>query len=201
VLERDSWATALIGAIASNVCGGNESSQFRLTIDGQSTVLPFAVGGPLQPEQCDPSNIVAPVPGALEAQPFEPVQANTDLYNPLDDLDITLDAPPTVRAGEILHYDVVVTATSGRSNPGKPAASVGLSDSCPVYTESLSSASGEYLLNCSSDEGLFIAPGESVRFHIELSIPAAAPAGPATLTWTPVEPTGAPVTASVTITT
>ncbi|HEX2783401.1 MAG TPA: DUF4232 domain-containing protein, partial [Ilumatobacteraceae bacterium] len=201
VLEHDSWATALIGAIASNVCGGNESSQFRLTIDGKSAVTPFAVGGPLQPEQCDPSNVQPPVAGALEAQSFEPVQANTDLPNPLDNLDVTLDAPTTVTAGAILRYDVVVTAKSGPSNGGKEATAVVLSDSCPVYTESLSSATGEFLLNCNSDEGMFIAPGESVRFHIELSIPAAAPAGPATLTWTPVEPTGAPVTASLTITT
>jgi hypothetical protein len=202
VLERDSWATALIGAIASNVCGGNESSQFRLTIDGKSTVLPFAVGGPLQPEQCDPSNVQTPVAGALEAQPFEPVQANTDLPNPFDDLDVTLDTPSTVKAGDVLHYDVVLTAKSGTSNPGKPATPVPvmLSESCPVYTESLSSASGEYLLNCNSDEGMLIAPGESVRFHIELEIPASAAPGPATLTWTPVEPTGTPVTASVTIT-
>ncbi len=191
VLEHDSWATALIGAIASNVCGGNESSQFRLTIDGKSTVVALAVGGPLQPQQCDPSNVQVPVAGALEAQPFEPVQANTDLPNPLDNLDFALDTPSTVKAGDILHYDVIVTAKSGP---------VVLIDACPIYTESLGAATGEFLLNCNSDEGTLITTGESVRFHIELAIPADASTGPATLTWTPVEPTGAPVTASVTIT-
>jgi Protein of unknown function (DUF4232) len=200
VLERDSWATALLGAIASNVCGGNESSQFRLTIDGKSTIAPFAVGGPLQPEQCSPSNTETPVAGALEAQPYAPVQESTDLPNPFDNLDVTLDVPTTVHPGDVLRYDVVMTAKSGPSNGDKPAISVVLSDDCPIYRESLVASIGEFLLSCNGSDGILIAPGESVRFHIELLIPADAALGPATLTWTPVEPTAAPVTASITIT-
>ena len=106
-----------------------------------------------------------------------------------------------MKAGDVLHYDVVVTAKSVPSNGARRRRRSCCPRAVPIYTETLGSATGEFLLNCNGDEGIVIAPGETVRFHIELTIPADAPAGPATLTWTPVEPTGTPVTASVTITT
>ncbi|MEA3183671.1 MAG: hypothetical protein QOJ74_148 [Ilumatobacteraceae bacterium] len=193
VLEKDSWATSLLGAIASNVCGGNESSQVRLTIDAKSVVVPFAVGRPIDPQQCDPSNTQTPGPVLLAAQPFEAVQPTTDAPNPFANLQVTIEAPATVKAGDVLRYDLVVTAPTDTA--------VLPNDACPIYTETLGAAAlGQYLLDCTGTEGILIAPGETVRFHIELPIPADAATGPATLTWIPVEPVGSPVTGTVTIT-
>ena len=39
-----------------------------------------------------------------------------------------------------------------------------------------------------------------MRFHMQVQIPAAAPLGPTTLTWSTVEPAGHTATATVTIT-
>ena len=191
VLEHDSSTAAQLGAIASNVCGGNESSQFRLTVGGQSQVVPFAVGRPFDPQQCDPSNNQSPTPGALAAQPFDAVQPNPDVANPFDSLDVTLEVPPTVRVGDVLRYDVVVSA---RTDP-----QVISTDNCPIYSETLGFEVGQFLLNCNGTDGILISPGDPVRFHIELPISPKATLGPATLSWTPIEPTGPTVTAAVTI--
>jgi hypothetical protein len=69
-----------------------------------------------------------------------------------------------------------------------------------VYTETLGTASGQFLLNCTSGNGVVVGTGETVRFHVELPIPANATPGAATLAWTPIEPTGIAITAAVTIT-
>ena len=191
VLEPDSWATSVLGPIASNVCGGNQSSQFRLTIESKSAVVPFAVGGPLDPNSCDPSQNTTD--GTLAVQPFAAVQPNTDGASPFDGLHVTLDAPANVRAGDVLRYDVVMTSPSFEQSLD--------SSTCPVYTETLGTATRQFLLNCTSGNGVVIGIGESVRFHVELPIPADAAPGATTLTWNPIEPTGAAVTATVTITT
>ena len=190
VLEHDSWASALMGPIASNVCGGNQSSQFRLRLAGRSTVLPFAVGGPVDPNGCDPP-AEPPVPGALAVEAFAPIQPNDALPSPFANLDVSLDAPSTVRAGDVLHYDVVLT---GRATP-----TVLDGTNCPVYTETLAGATAEFLLNCNGSDAVLVGSQESVRFHIELRVPADAPVGPATLSFAPVEPSGTEVTTTVTI--
>ena len=191
VLEHDSWASALMGPIASNVCGGNQSSQFRWRLGGRTTVLPFIVGGPIDPNGCDPASVQPPVPGALAVEAFAPIQPNDAQPSALGALDVSLDAPSTVRAGDVLHYDVVFT---GRATPAVLDAT-----NCPVYAETLGSVTAEFLLNCDSSDGVLVGSGEAVRFHIELRIPADATVGPATLSWTPVEPFGAEVTITVTI--
>ena len=194
VLEPDSWATSVLGPIAGNVCGGNQSSQFRVTIGGGDSTIPYEVGRPLDPQQCDPSNRQAAAPGALAVQPFAAVQPNTDGASPFDSLHVTLDAPAAVRAGDVLRYDVVMTAPDSEQSLD--------SRTCPVYSETLGTANGQFLLNCTSGNGVVvIGIGESVRFHVELPIPANATPGATTLTWTPIEPIGAPITATVTIST
>lgn len=191
VLVTDSWATSLLGAIANNVCGGNESSQLRFTVGGKTSSIPFAVGRPVDPQQCIPSEIHDPVAGALAVEAFAPVQLHESSTSPLADLQIGIEADPTVKAGEILHYDVVITATD--------TPFVVDQGNCPIYTETLGTASAQLLLNCNSSNAILIGARESVRFHIELPIPADASLGATTLTWTPIEPTGTPVTSSVTI--
>jgi hypothetical protein len=191
VLEPDSWADAPLGPIASNVCGGNESSQFRLTLGGESTTMAFAVGRPFDPDSCSPDFEKPPVAGALAVQPFAPLQPNEGTTNPFDGLQMTLEAPSSVRAGDVLHYDVVFTAT------GAPVIIDNIN--CPVYLEKLGSAGAQLLLNCNGSHAILIQTGESVRFHIELPIPADAVAGSATLSWAPIEPAGDAVTATVII--
>jgi hypothetical protein len=192
VLEPDSWATSLLGPIASNVCGGNQSSQFRLTIGGGSATIPYEVSRPFDSQQCDPSNNKAATPGALPVQSFAAVQPNTDGAPAFDFLQVTLDAPATVRAGDVLHYDVVMAAPTSEQSLD--------SRTCPVYTETLGTASGQFLLNCTSGNGVVVGVGETVRFHVELAIPANATPGATTLAWTPIEPTGTAITTTVTIT-
>jgi Protein of unknown function (DUF4232) len=191
ILERDSWASSLLGAVASNVCGGNESSQLRLTIGTRSTTVPFAIGSPFNPEQCTPDQEQPPTPGKLPVEAFASMQPNEG-SGLQSDLQFTVEVPTTVKAGDVLRYDVVVTTTDGPF--------VFDESNCPVYTETLGTATAQLLLSCNGTDGVLINTGESVRFHIELPIPADAAAGPATLTWTPIEPTGTPITAPVTIT-
>ena len=190
VLEPDSWATALLGAVA-NMCGGNASSQFRLTIGDASATVPFALSGPFDPRSCDASYNKPAVAGALAVQPFAAVQPNTGGAPAFDHLHVSLDAPASVSVGDVLRYDVVMTAPSSQSLD---------SSTCPVYTETLGTASGQFLLNCTSGNDVVIDAGETVRFHVELPIPANAAPGATILTWTPIEPSGTPVTATVTIT-
>jgi hypothetical protein len=125
-------------------------------------------------------------------QPFAAVQPNADGAPAFDHLHISLDAPASVRAGDVLRYDVVMTAPTSQSLD---------SSTCPVYTETLGTTSGQFLLNCTSGNEVVIDSGETVRFHVELPIPANATPGATTLTWTPIEPTGTPVTATVTVAT
>jgi len=189
VLERDSWAQSVIGPIASNVCGGNQSSNFRLTVGKDSIILQLAVGRPSDPTQCSPDAQQPTVPGALAPQPYAPIDANPPENSALDGVQMLLDAPKTVHPGDVLRYDVVMKGPFD------------LFDSdCPVYTETIENASAQLLLNCTDGAGIHVTGGEEVRFHIELPIPADAAPGQATLTWTPVEPAGTSVTATVTIT-
>ena len=91
----------------------------------------------------------------------------------------------------MLRYDVVLT--------GLAAAQVIHEFDCPIYLETLANAAGQYMLNCNGSEGILVAVGESVRFHIELPIPAGAVLGQSTLSWTPIEPAGPELTATITI--
>lgn len=190
ILEHDSWVMSELGPIASNVCGGNQSSQFRFTLAGVSTTVPFANGGPVQPDGCTPPP-TDPGSGHLNPSPFTVVPPNDGGYNPFDGVQISLDVPGSVHAGETLHYDVVVS-TDGDPQP--------IADPfCPIYTETIANASAQYLLDCNGSDGVLVTKGDPVVFHIELPIPADATPGPATLTWTAVEPAATPVTATVTI--
>ncbi|HEY0520857.1 MAG TPA: DUF4232 domain-containing protein [Ilumatobacteraceae bacterium] len=193
VLVRDSWAVAQLGPVASNVCGGNQSSQFKVSLAGAAVTVPFDVGGPIVPDQCTPSGYQPPGPGTLAVQPFESFAA-VEVPSPLDQLTIAIDAATSARAGDVFKYDIVMTA----STDGPVELGV---DTCPIFTETLATASAQLMLNCNGSDGILIGAGESVRFHLELTIPANAAAGPATLSWTPTEPAGAEVTTNVTINT
>jgi hypothetical protein len=193
VLEPDSWASALLGAIANNVCGGGESAQISFTIgtDVLAAVAPFSVGGPPDPSACAASEVPTVVPGVLQVQPFAPIEASGASTFSADGLAITIEAPATVEVGDVLKYDVVLAAGS---DPFFVDGS-----NCAIYTEALGAATAQLQLNCNGRDGILVGSGESVRFHIELPIPADAAVGPAALFWTPIEPAGDAVTAPITI--
>lgn len=193
VLERDSWAVVGLGAVASNVCGGNQSSQLRVTIGDNSITVPFVVGRPFDPTSCDQSYDAPAAPGKLRVEPFIVIDAGSLPNDPLDHLSVVLDAPTTVHAGEVLSYDVVMSL----ANDEPYGALVG--DGCPIYEESVGVVSAQLLLNCNTSGGVSFAPGESVRFHIKLAIPADAPTGPNTLSWTTTEPSGHTATTPITV--
>ncbi len=192
VLEPQSWALASLGQIGSNVCGGNESAQLRVSLAGSSTTLEFRVGRPFDPSSCDGSYDVKPRAGQLQVEPFASVPISTG-GDPLDRVDIVLEAPTKVRRGETLAYDVLMTA---RREPSFLIVVIA-ADECPIYSEMLGGTTSQYLLNCNG--GLVIAQGDPVRFHIRLKIANDAPLGPATLAWTTTEPAGHTATANITI--
>lgn len=92
-------------------------------------------------------------------------------------LAITLGLPDRVRAGQTLHYQVMVTNASG--------APFHFHGECPSYTEDASRAGrknlANYELNCSSVS--WLGPAESVTFAMVLDIPADTPPGSGTLRW------------------
>lgn len=193
VLEPQSWALASLGMIGSNTCGGNESARLRVSLAGSSTTVDFPVGRPFDATSCAASNNVTALHGQLQVEPFGPVPP-AEVIDPLDTVDIVLVAPATVRRGEALSYDVVMTAQPQGPTPVIVGVS---SDDCPIYSEMLAGSSGQYLLNCNG--GVVISPNAAVRFHMRLTIARDAPLGPATLSWATIEPAGKTAIAPVTI--
>jgi hypothetical protein len=91
-------------------------------------------------------------------------------------LSINIKLPDHVRAGQSLHYEVVLTNRSG--------APFRFHD-CPSYTEDASRQGkknlANYQLNCSSVG--WLGPDESVTFAMVLDIPADTPPGTGSLRW------------------
>jgi len=86
---------------------------------------------------------------------------------PYQNLRITLNAQPTVRAGDVLHYTLTLANPTTSSIPLSP---------CPGYTVALiAGSSSSYELNCAAAGP--IAPGGTETFAMELPIPASAPHG------------------------
>ena len=96
---------------------------------------------------------------------------------PAEALKVSLEVPDHATAGQALHY--VVILTNPTSNP------IALSP-CPAYQERINTQGGgvvaDYVLDCAPAPT--IAPGASVRFAMELNIPAPLPASDdAALVW------------------
>ena len=191
VLVPDSSSFSWLGAVSSSVCGGLISSQIRIAIAGSTTTQPFPIDVPWDPSCGDPPRAS---PGELQPTPFDvylPAQQPTFAQTQLASAGFALIAPPAARAGQVLRFEITITATSDAG------AVLAIADnSCPVYTAALQDASGgtvateQQLLNCDGQNGILLTAGESVTFHIELPVPAGATAGSATLSFTSDEPTG-----------
>lgn len=98
--------------------------------------------------------------------------------SPLEKLTVAVTVPATARAGDLLTY--VVTLTNPAAQP------ISLTP-CPGYLE-FGRAGGsvlfkeEYALNCAPVP--VIPAGRSLRFQMKAQVPASAPPGPLTLSWT-----------------
>lgn len=121
--------------------------------------------------ECEGGNVVQRV----EVSPFNGTEPQpTWIEN--SPLSVTVNLPHHIRAGQSLHYQVVLTNTS--------AAPFRFYD-CPSYTEDASRLGrknlANYQLNCSS-VGWF-EPNESITFDMVIDIPANTPSGTSGVQW------------------
>ncbi len=108
-------------------------------------------------------------------------------HDPLDDLTVSLDVPPSVSAGATLRYVANLT------NPTDKAISF---SRCPSYVEAGTGPARvkeRYALNCAFSA---VARHATVRFEMRLRMPAAQPPGAFAFLWT----LGPDVTDSATVT-
>jgi hypothetical protein len=112
-------------------------------------------------------------------------------HDPLSDLQVSLEAPPSVAAGSTLVYVVDMT------NPTDHAISL---DRCPGYVEVAfgSPIKEVYELNCAPVRA--IAAHRVVRFAMRLPIPADTPAGSLRLEWSLAAPFSVTTEAPVAVT-
>jgi hypothetical protein len=122
---------------------------------------------------------IAPCYGQVAVSAFQswpsPVASSA---NPLDSLTIRIDAPTSVTPGSVLRYSVTLQNTG--SQP------VVFPADCPVYLEWASDATRAFakephILNCRPAGS--IAPGQSVRFAMQIPVPAGTQPGPYDLRW------------------
>ena len=138
----------------------------RGTISLPANDISFSGGG-----ECEGGNIVQ----RIEVSPFAGTEPQPTWIGQ-SPLSITVKLPDRVRAGRSLHYQVVLSNTSG--------APFRFHD-CPSYTEDASRQGrknlANYQLNCSSVG--WLAPNQSATFAMVLDIPADMPPGSGPLRW------------------
>jgi hypothetical protein len=141
----------------------NQRGTLTLAADGAG----YSGGG-----QCEGGAVVQ----RMEVAPFigtEPAPVWVDT----SPLSINIKLPDHVRAGQSLHYQVVLTNASG--------APFHFRGECPSYTEDASRTGrknlANYQLNCSAIG--WLGPNDSVTFAMVLDIPADTPPGAGSLRW------------------
>jgi hypothetical protein len=125
-------------------------------------------------------NTIAPCYGRVTVLAFLqwPAPEASPTPNPLESLTVYIDAPATVSRGSIVHY----TATL-RNTGSQP---VTFPADCPVYGQwaansSKAFAKDFYVLNCRPVGTM--APGQSVRFAMQVAVPIGTEPGQYTLYW------------------
>ena len=184
VLIPNSWANADLGGIASDICGGDQTTTLRISLPGQhsSRSLHFAVGRPPDPSDCGGRVVgVTPHPGGLAIGPFQSIPKPQDDFVLLEGLKTQLRLPAQVRQGATLVFAVEFTDNGPNSStiPENP---------CPIFQMRLMPANvgGTYLLPCIPI--IIMKAGQTVAFTMRLHVPATAPSGPATVRWQLREP-------------
>jgi hypothetical protein len=125
-------------------------------------------------------NAIAPCYGRIAVSAIQqwPAAVPSPTPNPLESLTVHVDAPATVSRGSIVHYTVTLRNTG--SEP------ITFPADCPVYGQwaadsTQAFAKDFYVLNC-RPVGT-IAPGQSVRFAMQVAVPVGTEPGPYTLYW------------------
>jgi hypothetical protein len=159
-----------------NWCGAEPAEPLRLAItlpEGGVLNAPVVMGGvPRCDEASAGSSIsVAPFDATPGPSPSDPPAV------PAEALKVALEVAGQATAGQTLHYVARLT------NPTTHLIDL---RACPAYSERINSVGGEiaavYLLDCAGVQT--IAPGVSVRFAMQLEIPASIPASDeAALVW------------------
>jgi hypothetical protein len=123
---------------------------------------------------------IAPCYGRVSVSPFQswPAPEASPTPNPLDALTMRIDAPSSVTPGSVLRYTVTLQNTG--SQP------VVFPADCPVYLEWATDSTRAFakelhILNC-RPVGT-IAPAQSVRFAMQIPVPAGTQPGPYDLRW------------------
>lgn len=196
VLVPNSWVNADLGGIASDICGGDQTTTLRFALPGESASrsLHFPVGRPPDPGECGGRIVGAtPHPGQLAVGPFQAIPKPQDDFPIIRSLSAKLFVPPQVQAGAPLMFTVEFTNTDAYNSGGIDQ------NPCPIFQMTLAptTADGTFLLPCTPFINL--RPGESVAFGMRLDVPADATPGPATLYWRLREPDEQPLVAHLVI--
>jgi hypothetical protein len=142
----------------------NQRGTLTLAADGAA----YSGGG-----ECEGGAVVQ----RMEVAPFSGTEPPA-VWVDTSPLSINIKLPDHVRAGQSLHYQVMLTNASG--------APFHFRGECPSYTEDASRTGhknlANYQLNCSSVG--WLGPNESVTFAMVFDIPADTPPGAGSLRWT-----------------
>ena len=194
VLAPDSWAQAILGLVAvSNpgLCGDSPAfTHLAIRLGGEADAIAYSGGGRISPECPQPTVPSSPTP-LFGMSAFAAIN-DLGQYQFLG-ITARIEAPASVRAGEVLRYTVLLVNTSGSDDVVPLRGS-----DCPIYRESVGDASGQYVLNCGAITSS-IPTGHAIRFEMALNVPASTPAGPASLVWRTTEPTGLSATAAINV--
>ncbi len=148
-------------------------SMVLIVLPNQRGTLPLPAdgGGYSWGGQCEGATVQRMAVGPFVPTEPPPIWVEKSL------LSITVKLPDHVRAGQTLHYQLVLTNASG--------APFHFHGECPGYTEDASRTGHKNVanhgLNCSGVG--WLGPDESLTFAMEFDIPADMPPGPDFLTW------------------
>jgi hypothetical protein len=137
VLDPGSWAQAVIGKLANDTCGGQASTQVRVSVSHEvgSTTFAEAFGGPVT-QNCgnytDPGN----TPGNLHPQAFTAIPGHQVTDN---NIHLSVQSPQQVSPNTEVSYYVTV---------GGPPGSRPFAGPCPIFAQTIGDSTTTYRLNC-----------------------------------------------------
>jgi hypothetical protein len=147
--------------------GGAPPRAIRLGLPGgTAVVLPLR-----RASRCDDPH----APSTIQVGPFQPALRHLGPSSRLPLAAAIVGSRPfRVRRGAVLHFVVALTNTGSRS--------FSFGSTCPVYEESLGRPHGQaYVLNCRPAGS--IPPHRTLRFAMQLRVPARSRSGYDRLTW------------------
>jgi hypothetical protein len=197
ILVPMSWATVSGIALSKSTCGNNVAA-VAFGLNAGETVTVSTSGTPPTASRCGTA--------ALQDQtapPFAPLDSafsDPSFLSLSFDAGSVLDAPRSVRRGQVLQYSVTITNTGENSLGLETNTLSGMIDgNCPLYRQSLGpTTSPSLLLNCGND-GLILQPDEAMRFEMRFAIPTDQPLGRNTLRWQYLEPAEPALTLPITV--